>query len=378
MIYQFIINEGLLLLLLLFNVLEWIKLLLLYKDENILIKDAEDGIKENLSVIIPVRNEESNIEGCLISIENNSYPIQDIIIVDDSSTDKTVKTINELRKKNPKIKLISIKELPEGWTGKNYALYTGSLSSNSEWLLFIDADVRLHKDTISKTIAYAKDNAINLLSFSPYQTCKKAYEKIIQPEIFNLINYLYPLKKINKDNRSSAINGSFILIRRRDYFLIGGHEAVKNEILEDVALAKKALQRNLRVKMLQGNSLIQSKMYNSFLELFQGWSKNLYLLIKESNKNFLIILIREILIYLLPLIFYIKLRIIELSMISYLFPLFINYSIRKRKKQYETYSFFYPLAGIIIILIMLNSYISIAIFKKSTWKGRKYNLRDKG
>jgi len=252
-------------------------------------------------------------------------------------------------------------------------LHTGSLNCKSEWLLFIDADVRLHRDAIRKAINYARNNGINVLSFSPYQVCKRTYEKIIQPEIFNLLNYLYPLKKINVSDRISAINGAFILIKREDYFLIGGHETIKGEILEDVALAKKALEKKLRVKMLQGNRWIQSKMYNSFTELFRGWSKNLYLLIKESNKEFIIILLREILIYLLPLILYFKLRNIELSMISYLVPLLINYSIRKREKQYENYSLFYPLAGIIIIIIMVRSYISVGIFKKAIWKGRIVN-----
>jgi len=204
-------------------VIAWIKILYLneiMRQKRIIVSFTEDHTDfGSVSLIIPARNEEMNIRECILSAQKSSYPFVEIIVVDDQSSDDTAKIVASLKENDSRITLLSVNELPEGWAGKNYALFTGASHAQSDWLLFIDADVRLDESAIVQSLHFARQESIDILSLSPYQICLTYYEKILQPEIFYLLNYMYPLHRINQNKSSiAALNGSFIVTRKKDYF----------------------------------------------------------------------------------------------------------------------------------------------------------------
>ncbi|OGF58830.1 MAG: hypothetical protein A2Y62_10130 [Candidatus Fischerbacteria bacterium RBG_13_37_8] len=353
--------------------LQFIRLSSIAKNYSIPLLSSQTVFQETVSFIVPARNEEFTIEKCLRSIMQSGYPVNQIIVVDDQSIDKTSEIVKSLQKEDVRIELVTVENLPGGWTGKNYAQFIGALKSKSEWLIFIDSDVVISLNAVNTILVFTHEKGIDFLSISPFQICEKYYEKLLQPEIFNLLNYLYPFNKINTaHSKSIAANGSFMIIKRRHYFDSGGHESVKQSILEDVAFAKKVHEKGYRVSLVHGEPIVASRMYRSFLQLWRGWSKNLYLIIKESKKNFLNILLQYVFMYLYPLIYYIIFRKLYISLLYYVIFAVLQCIMRIKNKHYFHYHIFYPFYGFIIIVLMINSYIQLSIFKRAQWKQRIY------
>lgn len=332
--------------------------------------------KDGVVCIIPARNEEDVIEECINSIQNDSSLIREIVVINDQSNDNTAAIVRKLMELDSRIKLIEVDDLPVGWTGKNYALYKGAVSVDAEWLFFIDADVIIAKNTLQYVISYMENNNINLFSFSPYQICKRFYEQLMQPTMFNLINYLYPLDEINTENSNLyAVNGAFIGIRKDDYIRLGGHQIIKNKVLEDVELAKIAWGKGYRVKLMSGYPLVRSRMYRNFIDLWDGWSKNIYLLIKESNKNFLLLFLRNLLILFYPFFLFFIFDQILISLIIYFAIGMIESMARYRNKFSWQYGMLYSISRFMMLLIMLNSYVKANLLKRVIWKRRSYRIK---
>lgn len=163
-------------------------------------------------------------------------------------------------------------------------------------------------------------------------------------------------------------------MKRKDYFAINGHQAVQNAILEDVELAKVAVSNNLKIALLSGYPLVMSRMYRSFIELWHGWSKNLFLLIKASQKSTMGILLQVILLYLYPVFILLLFGKILHAICFYLVNAVMECIIRERSRQYAEYYFLYPIAGAILIMLIINSFIQNKILRKAVWKKRAYRL----
>lgn len=346
-------------------------------DRKMQTEDLEEICTDGVICIIPARNEEDVIEECINSIQNNLPLVSKIVVVNDQSNDNTGAIIKKLMQLDSRINLIEIDELPIGWTGKNYALYKGAISVDAEWLFFIDADVIINKKTIQYVISYMKKNNINVFSFSPYQIRKKFYEQLMQPTIFNLINYLYPLDVINTENSNlCAVNGAFIAMKKDDYIKLGGHQVIKDKVLEDVEFAKKAWANGYRIKLMSGYPLVKSRMYRNFIDLWNGWSKNIYLLIKASNRNFLLLFLRNLLILFYPFYLFFILDQISVSLVLF-FVIGIIESIARYKNKFNwEYGMLYILSRLIMLLIMLNSYIKANLLKRVIWKRRIYWIKE--
>lgn len=141
-----------------------------------------------ISIIIPARNEEKNIGECILDARKSRYAFREIIIINDQSTDGTASMVNSLKDIDPRITLLNVEMLPEGWVGKNYALYMGAQHAQGDWLLFIDADVRINEYAIERSMAYASKEGINILSLSPYQICVMGMKKLFnRPYFISLI-----------------------------------------------------------------------------------------------------------------------------------------------------------------------------------------------
>jgi glycosyltransferase involved in cell wall biosynthesis len=241
-----------------------------------------------VSAIIPARNEEASIARVVESLAAQ-VEIGEILVVDDQSTDRTGAILAELAARLPKLKLLRAGELPQGWTGKNRALSLRAAEATGSWLLFTDADTYHLPGSTSRALADAASHAADMVSYSPEQEMHTFWERALIPVVYWRLAYRYPLDRVN-DPKSpeAAANGQYILMRREAYEAIGGHAAIAAEILDDVALARRAKEAGFRIFFGAGQGIVRTRMYRSFGAMWEGWTKNLYALFGGSLSEILL------------------------------------------------------------------------------------------
>jgi len=228
-----------------------------------------------VSVIIPARNEEVCLGDCLQSIVAQAGVEFEVIVVDDHSIDRT----REIAQSFPKVKVIDAGPLPNGWTGKNNAVTTGARQAHGEWLLFTDADTIHLPGSLARALAEARENQVDLLSYSPEQVAVTFWEMAVLPIVFAELARQYPLAKVSDPNSpDAAANGQYILVEREAYGAVGGHAAFAEDILEDVALARAVKSSGRKIRFRYAADAVRTRMYRNYQQLRDGWTKNLALL----------------------------------------------------------------------------------------------------
>ena len=228
-----------------------------------------------VSVIVPARNEDVNLNPCLDSLVSQTGVSFEIIVVNDHSTDRT----REIAESYANVRVIDAGPLPSGWIGKNNAVTTGARAANGSWLLFTDADTVHNPGSLARALNEAAENKADLLSYSPQQIAVTFWEMAILPVVFAELARQYPPKKVSDPaSPEAAANGQYLLIRRLTYDAVGGHAAVAGSILEDVALARLVKASGRKIRFRYAADAVRSRMYRSYGELQEGWTKNLALL----------------------------------------------------------------------------------------------------
>jgi len=237
-----------------------------------------ERITARITAIVPARNEESTIETCVRSLARQAE-IAEIFVVDDQSTDRTAEIVRRLRE-IANLRLLEGGEIPPGWIGKNHALWEGAKHASSKWLLFTDADAELLEGSAARALRIAEEKGVALVSFSPEQVTANWYEKALIPFVYSRLAKYFSYDMVNDEkSEAAAANGQFLMIRRDVYDAIGGHGGVAAEVLEDVALAKRAKVAGYRIWFGVGAGVVRVRMYRSFGAMWEGWKKNLYLLV---------------------------------------------------------------------------------------------------
>lgn len=228
-----------------------------------------------VSVIVPARNEEASLAQCLESLVAQTGVSFEIIVVDDASTDRT----RQIAESFPQVHVVDAPPLPPEWTGKNNALAAGAKVARGKWLLFTDADTVHHAGSLARSLQEAEERGAALLSYSPEQEVHGLRENAVMPVIFAELACTYrPLEVCNPASRAAAANGQYLLIGRTAYDDVGGHAAIASSLLEDVALAKAVKASGLTIFFRFGGDAVHTRMYRSFSQLREGWTKNLVLL----------------------------------------------------------------------------------------------------
>ena len=351
-----------------------------------LLKENEyEPLKEAplISVIIPARNEEKNIGECIESVLIQKYKNLEIIVVDDSSQDKTFEIAKKYAEKDRRIKLIKIDRLPEGWLGKNYACYTGYKNAKGEVLLFLDADTRLKNEkSIEFALSKLRSKNLSLLSLIPHIETGSFWEKVFMPLWTWSFMILFPLKLLeNKRFKKIAFAfGPFLMFERNFYEKIGGHLICKNEIVEDVYLARISKNKGGRIALLDGRNVIKVRFYHNFREMKDGTVKSTFGFFSYSYKNLFVSLIILSITFLLPFLNLLRGVIydnFELFKISF-FEVSLIYLLKILSDNY----FYFDLRYVITfpISVILGIYFSLlsafeAFFKKGyIWKERFYPI----
>jgi len=228
-----------------------------------------------ISIIIPARNEEASLGSCLESVVAQTGVDFEIIVVNDHSTDRT----RLIAASFSGVKVVDAGPLPAGWTGKNNAVATGVREARGQWLLFTDADTVHLPGSLARAVNEAKENAADLLSYSPEQIAASFWEMATLPVVFAELARQYPPKKVsNPASKIAAANGQYILIRREAYGAVGGHAAIAGEILDDVALARAVKASGRKIYFRYASDAVRTRMYRNYRQLREGWTKNLALL----------------------------------------------------------------------------------------------------
>jgi len=246
-----------------------------------------------VSVIVPARNEELSLGTCLESLVAQTGVSKEIIVVDDESTDRTREIAESFG-----VKVIQPTALPEGWTGKNNAVAAGARVARGEWLLFTDADTVHLPGSLARSLQEAKKEKASLLSYSPEQEVDSFWEKAVMPVIFAELASTYkPSDVSNPKSPAAAANGQYILITREAYDSVGGHSAVAADLLEDVALAKRVKATGRKVFFRFAGDVVRTRMYRTFSQLREGWTKNLVLLFPATQRLALLRVLEFVLIW---------------------------------------------------------------------------------
>jgi glycosyltransferase involved in cell wall biosynthesis len=231
--------------------------------------------RPTVSVIVPARNEEACLRACLESLVTQTGVACEVIVVDDHSSDRT----REIALSFPGVRVIDAAPLPQGWTGKNNAVTCGAGVAKGEWLLFTDADTVHLPGSLARSLDEGKRNGAALLSYSPEQVVISVWEKAVMPVIFAELASKYSPSQVGDPNSAvAAANGQYVLITREAYDNVGGHAAIADNLLEDVALARAAKESGRKILFRYGGDAVRTRMYRSFAQLREGWTKNLALL----------------------------------------------------------------------------------------------------
>ena len=234
---------------------------------------ADTPTRLEVSVIVPARNEEASLAACLKSLVSQSGPSHEVIVVDDHSIDRT----RAIAAGFP-VKVIDAGPLPEGWSGKCNACWSGAKAATGMWLLFTDADTVHQGDSIAQGLGGAERANAAMLSYSPKQEVHSLAERVLMPVIFAELAATFRPKDVSDPNSpAAAANGQYLLIRREAYDAVGGHAAVAKEILEDVELARRVKRAGYRLQFRLSDA-VSARMYRSFGQMWEGWTKNLALL----------------------------------------------------------------------------------------------------
>jgi len=228
----------------------------------------------DVSIIVPARNEEANLRACLESLVGQAGSDYEVVVVDDHSTDQT----RGIAESFPALRVLAADPLPEAWSGKCNACWSGAKVAKGKWLLFTDADTKHAANSIEQGLREAEECGAAMLSYSPTQEVHGFWERALMPVIFAELAKTYRPKEVSDPlSSAAAANGQYLLIRRDVYDAVGGHPAVAHAILEDVELARRVKQAGYKLQFRTSDAL-STRMYRSVGQMWEGWRKNLALL----------------------------------------------------------------------------------------------------
>jgi cellulose synthase/poly-beta-1,6-N-acetylglucosamine synthase-like glycosyltransferase len=236
-----------------------------------------------VTVIISAKDEERHIEEAARSILASDHSSIQLILVDDRSTDRTLEIMEDLARQEDRITVLSVQELPQGWTGKTHAVFLGTRQASGEILLFTDADTVFRPDAISLALRHFLTNGLDMMSLIPGFTDRGLLEDAVHPHLALGLSYFYPLTEVNDLTKPAAMaSGCFIMISKRAYREVGTWETFKSQVTEDVALAKAVKAKGLKLGLMRGGELVRTRPFQTLSEVCSFWERTYYGALERS------------------------------------------------------------------------------------------------
>ena len=241
--------------------------------------------KLKVSVILPARNEEKFIGNCLDSLLNQDYTNYEIIVIDDSSDDSTGAIIEKYSKEFPKLIYVNARHKPEGWIGKNWACMEGYKKATGDLLLFTDSDTRHASSVISLAVSHLLSLKLDALTVIPKMLCLDSLTKITLPIISIFLHTRFSALRVNDTTKNTGyFFGSFYIIKKSTYDSVGTHESVKEELIEDGALGKKVKELGFKMRMVDGQHLIDAVWARDYFTLWNALKRLMIPLYLQNAK----------------------------------------------------------------------------------------------
>jgi len=345
------------------------------------------GVHPKVSLIMPARNEEKYITAALTSVLNQRYRDYEIIVLDDASNDSTPSIIRGIANKDPRIKVFTITDRPSGWTGKNWACHLGYKKSVGDILLFTDADIEISDTVLQDSVEYMVTKKLDALTLIPRVVSLGLVPKFVQPTLGVIMSVSFsPLAVNDPKSKLGYFWGSFFLISRKAYEIIGGHEAVKGDIVEDRALGQRTKDAKLRLQMLDGSKEFSAVWARSTVSMWRNLERITYPSMRNKPWSKVIYVSGTAILLLPPLLVFIVLVIqgevssmlnLSLSLTSTLLMVLSSaYQSKHRLGLGYRFGLGVPLA---LILILSNLLVSALRRKEGQvkWKDRTYRFNSR-
>lgn len=334
-----------------------------------------------VSVCVPARNEERGIRACLESLLKQDYPQFEVIVVNDHSTDRTGELINGL--KDPRLIALEGEPLPDGWLGKPFALYQAFQKAKGDLLLFTDADPVFEPHALSTAVFTMRERELDALTLMPKAEFGSFWERAVQPVIFGFIGSLTRFRKVNSPDHKSAMGfGAFLMFKRFAYESIGGHEAGKADVLEDVLIAKRLKKAGFKLLVADAKRLFSIRMYYGFREIWTGWRKNMFLAMRRSVPRALYYVSMVLAFVLTPyLILAWNVAVgtgilwLGLSLFGVIMVFAASIKTCDELEMHRINACLFPIGAVVMAAIMINSMIQILVFSRAEWRGRVYSMK---
>ena len=357
----------------------------------------EPAAEFEVTVIVPARDEERNLPGCLESLLHQTEPgfalgkQWEVMVVDDGSTDRTRVLAEDLfaaevgRAPESATGLV-VMEAPawvagkagQGMTGKSAACWAGAQAARGAWLLFTDADTMHEAGSVSRSLREAERHGVAMLSYSPRQVVHGLLQRTVMPLIFSELASVYPPAKVNDAGSPlAAANGQFLLVKREAYFDAGGHRGTGMNVVEDVALARAVKRTGKAIRLRAAPEAVAAKMYRTTGEMVSGWTKNLALLMPSPVSLALWRVLDILLLLGLPLIAVLWPGLIWWQRgalwLVWARTLLRFYTRVARAHAGAVDTAMSPLGLPLFVFLLLRSTVQHRVQREVLWKGRRYN-----
>jgi chlorobactene glucosyltransferase len=330
-------------------------------------------------VLVPARDEEANIGPCVRSLLAQNYPDFEVLVLDDASRDGTGRILAALAEETDRLRVLVGRSLPFGWLGKHWACHQLAQAADGPLLLFTDADTRHHPNALRDAVAALLAEEADLLTALPRYEVVSWAERLVVPVLAWSIFSFLPLGLAHRLHLPvlSATVGQFMLFRRRAYEQVGGHAAVRQQVVDDLALGWRIKAHGLRWRLVDGGLHVHCRMYRTFREVYEGFSKNLLAAFGYNVPLFVFVWLWLGMVFWEPLIVLIlgavgvsiSARSFVLATVAVLLSLLL-WGLSHRRFRFPLYlAFLYPVSVLLVEIIAGRS-VWLTLRRQATWKGR--------
>jgi chlorobactene glucosyltransferase len=333
-----------------------------------------------VSVLVPVREEAANAGPCIRALLAQNYPSYEVLALDDESTDGTAQVLTDLAQEDRRLRVLQGAPLPVGWLGKHWACHQLAQAARGELLLFVDADTHCAPQALAHAVAALQVERADLVSVFPRQQVGSWAEGMVVAIMQWSLSSFLPLALAYRLRwpQLAAASGQFMLFRRQAYEEIGGHAAVRQNVVDDVALTRELQARGLRWRLLDGHPCVRCRMYRSFRQVYDGFTKNLFALFGYNVPLFLFIWLWLLMVFLEPLAVMaagalggvVGPQNVVLAMWAVVLSLLL-WGFTYWRFGFPLYlTLLYPLTMLLTVVIALRSMV-LTLAGRATWKGRR-------
>jgi cellulose synthase/poly-beta-1,6-N-acetylglucosamine synthase-like glycosyltransferase len=339
-----------------------------------------------VSIIVPGKDEEGNIRAALETLQAQDYASFEVIVVDDRSRDRTAAVAREVAAADPRVHVIQVRELPPGWFGKPHAMHAGAGEARGEWLLFVDADCRQAPHSVRAGVNFLTANGGDMLSLWPILEMHGFWEHAVQTVAGSVLVAWFRPGWVNDPRRRTAFaNGQYILIRRATYEAVGGYEAIRNELVEDIAMARRVKKAGHRLFNAVGEDIFTTRMYDSLGAMYRGWTR-IYCGGFRTPLWLVVVMVLTALFTLVPFAALATAAVMmaagdaggptlltfALSALSVLFALATMRQLFILGRANPWYLVFYPLAAVLVLWFEAGAMMRSLGLSRVTWRGTSY------